>query len=79
VIATAVGGNKEIVSEQNGILLTENPNLEEVAAAIFSLIDSPSEARKKRDGSRETWLKKYNADVNFSEFSKKLRQIRLET
>ena len=35
-IATAVGGNPEIVSEQNGILLSANPSPDDVAEALLS-------------------------------------------
>jgi glycosyltransferase involved in cell wall biosynthesis len=78
VIATAVGGNREIVSEENGILLSENPTPQEVSAAVFSLLDNPQSAQNKRDGSRAVWNAKYNADANFSEFAQRLKQIRLE-
>jgi glycosyltransferase involved in cell wall biosynthesis len=76
VIATAVGGNPEIVSEQNGCLVSANPKPEEVADAIFSLIDNPSIAMLKRIESRKVWESRFNADVNFSKFAKKLRLIR---
>jgi len=76
IIATAVGGNKEVVSMQNGILLTEDPTSSEVASAIFSMIDNPSDANNKRNWSRKIWQAQYNADVNFSKFAKKLRLIR---
>lgn len=77
VIATAVGGNVEIVSEQNGIHLSEDPTLNEISDAMFYLIDHPGEAEKKRSGSRHIWQTQYNAHLNFSEFSKKLKNIRL--
>ncbi len=77
VIATAVGGNIEIVSKQNGIYLSQDPSLDEISAAIFHLIDHPREAGNKREGSRLVWQTQYDAQINFSEFAKKLKSIRL--
>jgi len=78
VLATAVGGNKEIVSERNGLLVAKNPSLDEVASAIFVLIDNPDDAKNKRSGSRKIWETHYNANLNFSEFAQTLKQIRLD-
>ncbi len=76
VIATAVGGNKEIVSDLNGALVNPDTSPDEVAAAIFSLIDDVSGTKAKRIGSRKMWQDQYNADANFSKFAQRLRQIR---
>jgi len=76
VIATAVGGNTEIVSNENGILLSANPTVDEVASTLFRFIDDPDMARAKRRGSRNVWQMKYNADRNFSAFARKLKSIR---
>ena len=76
VIATSVGGNSEIVSERNGILLSPNPTPQEIANAIFALLDNPEMAVLKRRGSREVWAERYNADVNFRLFAERLKSIR---
>lgn len=76
VIATAVGGNVEIVSERNGILLNSNPAPEDVAAALFFMIDHPAQAEEKRRGSREVWKMKYDAGQNFRAFAENLAFIR---
>jgi len=76
VIATSVGGNTEIVSEQNGRLLPENPTPEEIAAAFFTFLDEGKIASTKREGSRKKWDAEYNADVNFREFARELAFIR---
>lgn len=76
VIATSVGGNSEIVSERNGILLRSNPIPQEIANAIFVLLDNPEMAVNKRRGSREVWSEQYNADVNFRLFAERLKSIR---
>jgi colanic acid/amylovoran biosynthesis glycosyltransferase len=77
ILATAVGGNKEIVSTQNGILVSEDPTPDEVASKFFFLIDHADEMRDMRNGSREVWETHYNAQRNFSEFSQALRSLRL--
>lgn len=76
VIATAVGGNKEIVGERNGILLDEDPNPQQIADSIFRLLDDPKAAQSKRDASRKVWMEKYNADTNYRTFAERLRSIR---
>ncbi|MEW6405229.1 MAG: glycosyltransferase, partial [Chloroflexota bacterium] len=75
VIATAVGGNTEIVSERNGILLNPNPLPEEIAQAILRLLDDTQAASNKRDGSRAVWLERYSADVNFKYFAERLKAL----
>jgi glycosyltransferase involved in cell wall biosynthesis len=78
VIATAVGGNKEIVGDQNGILLGENPTAQQIADAILQLLDHPQEAQSKRSGSRKVWMERYNADANYRAFAERLKSIRQE-
>jgi glycosyltransferase involved in cell wall biosynthesis len=75
VIATAVGGNQEIVSEKNGILLSSNPSPQDIAEAIFVLIDHPELAAAKRKGSRTVWMEHYNAEVNFQAFARRLKSM----
>ncbi|NWF64545.1 MAG: glycosyltransferase [Chloroflexi bacterium] len=76
VIATAVGGNMEIVQERNGLLLSENPTPEEIADALLSVCDHREEWLKKRQGSREVWQERYNETTNFEAFAQKLVEIR---
>ena len=61
VIATAVGGNPEIVSEVNGLVVSPDPTPGEIAAAMIGLIDAPEAAAAKRQGSRRVWESRYNA------------------
>lgn len=75
IIATAVGGNSEIVSEKNGILLNSNPSPEEISKAIFAFLDNPRMAADKRRGSHAMWREHYNAEINFSLFAERLRVI----
>jgi glycosyltransferase involved in cell wall biosynthesis len=76
VIATAVGGNVEIVSERNGILLRPDPTPEEIAQALFKIWDNPEKTLRMRKESRKIWAESYNAEVNFRVFAQKLKAIR---
>lgn len=76
VIATAVGGNSEIVTPQNGLLLNSDPKPEEIARAFFSFIDNPADAKNKRDGSYRMWMERYNAKKNFGLFADRLLALR---
>ncbi len=76
IVATAVGGNREIVTDLNGLLLSPNPSPNELAEAIFRFVDAPEWAASKREGSRILWDKKYNADKNFYVFIQRLKSIR---
>jgi glycosyltransferase involved in cell wall biosynthesis len=76
VIATSVGGNREIVGERNGILLDENPSPQEIADSIINLLDDPKTAHAMREGSRKVWMERYNADANYEAFAGRLSSIR---
>lgn len=71
-IATAVGGNPEIVSERNGILLSENPDPSDIAKAIVCLTDHEDVAREKRKESKIVWLDRFDADINYERFSRSI-------
>lgn len=75
VIATEVGGNPEIVLDENGLLLDSNPTPGEIADAFFAFIDASSISAAKRKGSYEVWRRKFNADENFRQFAERLRSI----
>ena len=73
VIATAVGGNVEIVTEENGLLISANPAPDEIADALLSHWDAPGE---RRAGSRKVWSRQYDSEKNYSEFVQRLVEIR---
>jgi len=75
-IATAVGGNKEIVTTENGFLLDSNPTAQEIARAFFSMIDHPENIENQRTASRAIWSEKYNAKRNLEKFIIRLKTIR---
>jgi glycosyltransferase involved in cell wall biosynthesis len=70
-IATDVGGTSEIVNNQNGILLSENPTPHEIKAAIEEVITHP----EKREAAYQTWNELYNAEKNYVGFVKKLTEF----
>lgn len=76
VIATAVGGNVEIVQERNGFLLSENPTPDEIADALLNVMDTRELWLEKRKGSREVWQERYNETTNFEAFAQRLVEIR---
>lgn len=76
VLATAVGGNVEIVQEQNGVLLDKNPTPDQIADALLDICDNREIWLKKREGSRAMWQEKYNETTNFEAFAQTLVKIR---
>lgn len=76
VIATAVGGNVEIVNETNGYLLSPNPTPEEIARMLLNICDHREQLELKRQGSIAMWLERYNETKNFEKFAHTLIEIR---
>ena len=73
VIATDVGGNGEIVNNENGILLAAHPSEKEVAQAITYVFEaSEADYAKKSKAAFDTWEKDYNAQKNYEGFVKEL-------
>ena len=69
VIATDVGGTREVVNNENGILLAANPSPREVAKKIDDFISlSQEERRIKRRVAFDTWKDNYSAKSNYNEF-----------
>ena len=69
VIATDVVGTREVVNNENGILLVSNPSPREVAKKIDDFISlSQKEKSAKRRAAFETWQNNYSAKSNYNEF-----------
>ena len=66
VMATAVGGIPEIVNDQNGVLLSSQPNKLEIADALSKYF--LEEAAQKRSASWASWKKGYNGSENYRDF-----------
>lgn len=76
VIATAVGGIPEIVSEENGILLKENPTAAEVAQAINDFYAlSAEEKAAKGENSYKKWEQNFNSLKNSEKIITILKQL----
>lgn len=71
VVATNVGGTKDIVNESTGILLSANPTPEEVGQAIIEISNSV-----KQFTPRKFWMSNFNADRNYSCFARYLYSLK---
>lgn len=74
VIATDVGGTKEIIhSGQNGFLLSKDFKLETLSELIVNITKmSNNEYLYLRENARELWMKYFNAETNYEDFYKHL-------
>ena len=72
VVATAVGGTPEIVDDENGLLLPADltPNI--LSSEISNLFSDSDILQRKRQKARENWEQKYNADINYQIFVKRI-------
>jgi glycosyltransferase involved in cell wall biosynthesis len=74
-IATYVGGNSQIVTNNNGILLPSNPSPEDISRAICELLDNPTTTQQKKIMAKIHWNNQYNSDKNYSQFSQDLSDV----
>lgn len=66
VIATDVGGTRELINSTNGRLLNKNITVDAVSDAIKQIIDIPnSEKKVMRQNAYNTYLEKLLSDENF--------------
>jgi glycosyltransferase involved in cell wall biosynthesis len=72
ILSTDVGGCKEIVTEETGILITLETEMIEVARIITVFKDSFKNTAEFRKGVRTYWEKHFNAEKNYKEFFMKL-------
>lgn len=72
VVATKVGGNSEIVSEENGMIINAYPSPSEISDAIWEVVHCANINLKRRQKSFENWKFNFNADHNYKEFSDNL-------
>jgi len=70
-IATNVGGNREIVTRETGVLIEKDFDPENVA----HLIEESALAEFEKKKIIEFWRVHYNAQTNFTAFAKKISQL----
>lgn len=74
VIATDVGGNSEIVNEENGYLLISILVKEELKRILLDYLGiSQLEKEIKHKFSFETWNSSYNSELNYNKFVKQIK------
>lgn len=75
VLATDVGGTREIVNNENGFLLSANPNIDTVTAKIKEFYNLSIQNRDdKSNAAFNTWKEYYDAELNYSDFYKNICQ-----
>jgi glycosyltransferase involved in cell wall biosynthesis len=79
IVATAVGGIPEVVTQANGTLLRADPSPNEIAQAIYALCDNPQAIADKRRQSRMVWQTSFDARINHSAFVARLKVLRGQT
>jgi glycosyltransferase involved in cell wall biosynthesis len=67
VLSTDVGGCKEIVTEETGILIPLETEIKEVARIITEFKESPKNSAEFRKGVRVFWEKYFNAEKNYKD------------
>lgn len=69
VIATDVGGTREIVNENTGWLIDSDVTAQYLAHSIKKVIElTPEEQKMMRENARNFWEKNFNAATNYKDF-----------
>ncbi|MFV0556985.1 MAG: glycosyltransferase [Lactovum sp.] len=76
VLARNVGGNSEIVTNENGRLIDEGLNSQEIASIIEELIrkNKDNQLLEERQRAFDTWESKYYAENNYKKFVSQLKE-----
>jgi colanic acid/amylovoran biosynthesis glycosyltransferase len=74
ILATAFGGNQEVVEKGAGVLLSRDPSKEKIAQRIKDLIKS-GELTSYRRKSKLVWESSYNSDRNYLAFCERLAKL----
>lgn len=75
IIATNVGGIPEIVNSENGILLNEKPEIEEIKNALLWFVEHSDLVDLKKKAARLMWETNCNSSNNFSTFVNYLSKL----
>lgn len=77
IIATDVGGVREIVNSKTGILLPSNPEINEIVDALKEMLDLSQERYNEyQRNSYENWKENFNAEINYEKFVEELLESR---
>ncbi len=71
-VATNAGGTSELVNDENGLLISQNPSPDELADIFYNVYEQRKGWQKKRSLSRIFWENNYNAENNYTAFSRDL-------
>jgi len=74
VMATNVGGVSEIVSNDNGYLLSANPTPKEISHKLHQIFDDKNDLKEKKIASKRMWKTHYDAESNYELFIKYLNE-----
>jgi glycosyltransferase involved in cell wall biosynthesis len=69
VIGTSVGGIPEIVNNDVGVLLDENPSPAEISDAIHYIMSDTDRFHRMRENSIRNWHDNFNEEINFRQFA----------
>ena len=75
LILSSVGGNKEMITSESGILLKNNPKPEEISNALKINFCQESLQKNFKMKVFNIWKKEYSAKNNFTKFLNKIVQI----
>jgi glycosyltransferase involved in cell wall biosynthesis len=75
VVATAVGGNPEVVSTRNGVLIPAHADEDHLAAALAGLLDDGPALTSMRAESRRVWDESFRADELATAFARRLMRM----
>ena len=77
VIATDVGGVRELVGDDNGVLLKADASQADVVVALERVLLNNDSAGKQamRAASRQRWCEGFDAEVNHTRFAKSLKRL----
>lgn len=75
IVATAAGGNVELVSDANGRLVDLDPTPHDLAEAILGIGADKANQAAKAIGSRSVWESRYSADRTSRAFAQRLQAL----
>ena len=77
IIATDVGGVRELVGSDNGVLLAADASAADVMTALAQVLLDPDAVRRqaRRDASHRRWAESFDAQANHTRFAQRLRAL----